>query len=278
MQQQEHNIAILLATYNNAPYLRDQLDSLFGQTHQAWTLYVRDDGSTDQTLQILHEYQARYGSNRMVLIQDEKGNLGARDNFMEILGCVEADYYMFMDGDDIWLPQKVEKEYQKMLSIDTDPLKPAMVFTNLRLVDGTLHELSDSFWKSIHFSPEVFNDFRSQAFLGYITGCTLMFNRRARQIALPVAPYAPMHDWWVAICTYRNHGNTGWIAEPQMLYRKHGCNATGEFTASQKGKSICQRWNEMLIQYRLMKACGCVGSVPQYLYCKYIINKKRKHC
>lgn len=272
------DIAILLATYNNEPYLPEQLDSLFAQTHQDWTLYVRDDGSTDHTPDILKAYQDRYGADRMVVTSDGKGNLGARGNFMRLLDVAEADYYFFCDGDDVWLPQKVENSLAKMHAIDTDADLPAMVFTNLRLVDGQLRELSPSFWQSIHFSPDVFNDFRSMAFIGYVTGCTLLFNRRAKELALPIAPYAPMHDWWVAVCTYQNGGRVGWVSEPQMLYRKHGGNATGDFVGTQKGKGLCRRWCELMAQYRLMKACGAATSFPQYLYHKYQINQKRKRC
>ena len=46
----EKNIAILMATYNGALYLREQIDSILSQTYGKWHLYVHDDGSTDSTL------------------------------------------------------------------------------------------------------------------------------------------------------------------------------------------------------------------------------------
>ena len=53
-------IALLLATYNSGKYLREQLDSLFLQTYKDWTLYVHDDGSIDDTLDIVKEYSDKY--------------------------------------------------------------------------------------------------------------------------------------------------------------------------------------------------------------------------
>ena len=48
-------ISILMATYNGERYLREQIDSILAQSEQNWILYIRDDGSTDSTPQIIHE-------------------------------------------------------------------------------------------------------------------------------------------------------------------------------------------------------------------------------
>ena len=94
----ESRIAILMATYNGAVYLRAQLDSLMSQTRRDWTLYVQDDFSTDSTLDIIREYQQRYDNIRLL---EHTSQLGPMKNFMSMLEQVEADYYLFCDQDDV---------------------------------------------------------------------------------------------------------------------------------------------------------------------------------
>jgi len=76
-------IAILLGVYNGSQYLADQLDSLINQKNQDWTLYIRDDFSTDNSSEIISRYCEQYSN--FVLIEDTKGNLRSRDNFFELL-------------------------------------------------------------------------------------------------------------------------------------------------------------------------------------------------
>jgi rhamnosyltransferase len=103
-------IAILLATYNGGQYLMEQLDSLLQQTCQEWTLYIHDDGSTDNTYDILREYSQKHSNIYVLEYESQRGAMG---NFLSLLQRVEADYYMFCDQDDVWLKQKVIKEFAK---------------------------------------------------------------------------------------------------------------------------------------------------------------------
>ena len=53
-------LAILMATYNGGRYIREQIDSIINQTYNGWHLYIRDDGSNDNTLAIINEYCQKY--------------------------------------------------------------------------------------------------------------------------------------------------------------------------------------------------------------------------
>lgn len=274
MIKNNYDIALLLACYNGEKYMREQLESLYGQTFKDWTLFVRDDGSTDSTMDIIKEYQAQYSN--IVVIDNNGKRLGARDNFMALLENVDSQYYMFVDEDDVWLPNKIRNEYEKIKMLDTN--KPALVITNLKLVDGNLNVISESFWKSIKFDYRVFNSFRYQSYMCYVTGCTMLFNQKAKAVSFPMPSYAPMHDWWVAVSVYKYGGNLGFIEEPQMLYRKHGDNATGDFVESQREKTMSLRFKESVDQYLLMKKCGCVKTPFDYLYLKYHVKILRERC
>ena len=101
------SVAILLGTYNGERFLEAQLDSLEAQSVTNWTLYVSDDGSTDATLDIIHRYQSKWGTDK---IQYRLGpQKGFAQNFLS-LACdtsIKADYYAFCDQDDVWLPEKL---------------------------------------------------------------------------------------------------------------------------------------------------------------------------
>ncbi len=110
-------VAILLSTYNGQLYLKEQIDSLLDQTYKNWCLFVRDDGSSDDTLQIISTY-AKKCPERIVLLTDNRGNIKPAASFMQLLSMVDMDYYMFCDQDDIWLSTKIERTYEEMVSIE----------------------------------------------------------------------------------------------------------------------------------------------------------------
>ena len=93
MERNSRQIAVLLATYNGARFLREQLESLFRQTCEDFHLYVRDDGSTDSTLKILATFMQLH-PGRITLVGDGEQHCGAAQSFMRLLQSVESDYYI----------------------------------------------------------------------------------------------------------------------------------------------------------------------------------------
>src|SRR3954462_8301868 len=98
-------ISVVLATYNGAPFLREQLDSVLGQSIEDIEIVVRDDGSTDETVEILNSYCT---DSRFRLLSDDR-RLGAAKNFGEAAMMARGLYVAFSDQDDIWLPYKLER-------------------------------------------------------------------------------------------------------------------------------------------------------------------------
>ena len=142
-----------MATYNGENYLSQQLDSLFEQTDKDWVLYVCDDGSSDSTNEILHHYADRYDN---IIFVEGKGRQGAKGNFFGLLERVEADVYFFCDQDDVWLPEKVEKE-RKMLDEMAEKYgndTPLAVYSDLFVVDQNLEPIHKSFWQFSGIHPE----------------------------------------------------------------------------------------------------------------------------
>lgn len=217
-------LAILLATYNSARYLAELLDSLENQTYRDFTLYIRDDGSTDSTMQIVAQYQTLH--NNIEVMRDPTTARRAMGSFLWMAEHVEADYYMFCDHDDVWLPGKVELSLSKIRDIE-HPNRPALVCTDLVVVDSNLNPIAQSLWGYMKLRPELLTDIKYAVSCNLFTGCTMIINRAARDISLPASPQAVMHDSWIGLRVLAAKGDIGWISEPQILYRQHSDNLFG---------------------------------------------------
>ena len=217
---------ILLATYNGQEYLKEQIDSILAQSNQDWQLLIRDDASDDDTLNIIKDYVARYSDN-IKLIEDSGCHLGASLNFQRLLENSIAEYIMFSDQDDVWLPPKIEATLNLMKATEKAyPNKPILVHTDLRVVDSQLKTIAKSTWRYQRSFPETGNDLSKVILQNVATGCTIMINRKAKTISLPIPKEAVMHDWWIAI-NVAKHGKIVYIPDQLVLYRQHHNNVVG---------------------------------------------------
>lgn len=274
-------IAILLGVYNGSKYLSEQLDSLISQTNKEWTLYIRDDSSTDNSCEIISRY-CQQNAN-FISIEDDKGNLKSRDNFFQLLDYVDSDYYMFCDQDDVWLPQKVELTFTKMQFIEKQNFgKRIVVFTDLKVVDVNLNIISSSFWHYSRIDPEIIKTFNYLSVCNVMTGCTMMINKEAYKVSLPVLPEVIMHDCWIALKTVASGGMIDFIKEPTILYRQHDSNVIGA-TEIYNGYFIhkLKTIPSILKQNKLnLKMIGKIKriNVLVYLYYKFFYFIKRQYC
>lgn len=273
-------LAILLATYNSARYLAELLDSLVNQTYRDFTLYVRDDGSTDSTLQILESYQPKF--DNMVILYDSVTSRRAMGSFFWMLENIDATYYMFCDHDDIWLPQKVELSLAKIREIERDN-RPALVCCDLVVTDSNLNTIGPSLWSYMKLRPELLTKLKYAISCNLFTGCTMIINRAARDISLPISPRAVMHDSWIGLRVLTAGGDVAWIPTPLILYRQHTDNLFGAQRVSRsrsyylhklrtiKGVIATYRQNFLMAK----DALGGRVSVAQYLFYRilYLIRR-----
>lgn len=222
-------IAILLSTYNGEKYISAQLDSIINQTYQDFQIYIRDDGSTDNTEEIISQYHSLY-PDKIVVIEDLIKHRGANHSFLFLLQTIESDYYMFCDQDDIWLPEKIQLSIDALKNVEAEKAGiPILIHTDMKVVDCNLSTISTSLYKSMRIHPKIIdNSFNFMGVCSCGPGCSMLFNAKAKELSLRYDDLndVPMHDWWIAINTVKK-GKIVFLPTPTMLYRQHQTNTVG---------------------------------------------------
>ena len=222
-----HNIDILLPTYNGGYYLEGLLDSIINQSIKNWRLMIRDDSSTDNTVEIILEYINRF-PDKIMLIENDGNRIGFLNNYSKLLEASDAEYIMFCDQDDIWLPDKIEKSIQKINYLENKFGKdiPLLVHSDLTVVDEKLRVIEKSFWKYRNLNPNKNSSLSRLLVQNVVTGCTIIMNKKLRDISIPIPANAIIHDWWFSL-TAVAFGKIDFIREPLILYRQHENNVLG---------------------------------------------------
>ena len=194
-------IAIVLASYNGAKYIEDQIRSIQAQSIESWSLFIRDDGSSDDTMA---KVTALLGDDhRAILVRDNLGTLGPIKNFSELMRLAledGADYIFLADQDDVWHPEKLRIFIDEMGRLEGVAGKelPLLVHSDLDVVNDSIETIHPSFMKYMRLAP---NQSAIRVFLcqNIVTGCVCMVNRALLNLALPVPQEVLMHDWWLAL-------------------------------------------------------------------------------
>ena len=218
-------IDILLATYNGARFLGEQLDSILNQTYQDFHVYIRDDGSSDRTLNVIDQYKR--SNPKITLITDDKKCGSAVSNFMELTRHATSDYIMYCDQDDYWLPTKIEHSLEAMLSVEKEigRDKPVIVFGSYKPVDSELRELP--YDRSQTQEGAYLLNFSNLLVQNYVNGCLMMINRSLADKMGAYDKAILMHDWWATLIAEGCGGRIKHVNEVMMLYRQHGSNVVG---------------------------------------------------
>jgi len=237
----EAEIDVLLATCNGEQFLKAQLESLFRQTFQNFRLFVRDDCSDDSTLDIVEHFRSRYSDS--IEIHRNPSRQGACRNFSLLTEQSVAPYFAFCDQDDIWHRDKLELSLKAMKHIEHQHgvSTPALVFTDVAVVDEKANVISPSMWQAVHVLPEQLT-FGSELVQNLVTGCTVLGNRSLLKLGNPIAKDAAMHDYWFGLVATA-FGVVCPLREITVHYRQHSKNAIGARFAS-RAKKFGQLWSD----------------------------------
>jgi rhamnosyltransferase len=210
-------ITILLSTYNGQLYLRTQLNSIFSQKNVDFKVLVRDDGSTDSTLQILEEFKAKYSNFNFY-----KGvNIGSTKSFYQlVLDSNESEYYAFADQDDFWDDDKLHNALLKLNN--NDSTNPSLYFSSIRPVDKNLELLPYKINRKV--TPS-FGIILTQS-LG--PGCSFVFNKNLlEQFKKLGISNIDIHDWALMRVAAALNAFIYYDENSYFSYRQHNNNQIG---------------------------------------------------
>ncbi|MFI3285198.1 MAG: glycosyltransferase [Rikenellaceae bacterium] len=273
--QNQTPIAILLATYNGELYLPEQLESILSQTCQDFTIYIQDDGSSDNTQSIINEYVNKHSN--IVSINNGLTRQGASLNFMNLLNCVDSEYYMFADQDDVWLPFKIETSVNRMHKVESElggaKSVPIIIHTDRTYTDDKLNITRQSEFnhsgkcKDVVAKIEALKNHNIISIYTTVGGCTMLINRFAKEISFPYINIR-MHDATIAMSvSAHKDGIISTIYESTMLYRQHSSNTCGVNTESRlsKFKKLHKVISNNMMGFYIWKVYGR-GSFFKFLY------------
>jgi glycosyltransferase involved in cell wall biosynthesis len=217
MMENSPTVAIIMSAYNAERFIQEQILSILSQHNADVRLWIRNDGSTDNTLAILRE---KFGNDPRVVIRTGE-NLGAAESFLQaIFECeLECDYYGFSDADDVWVENKlslsIEHIGHSLLS------KPVAVATQLSIVDVNLKEMG------ISKPPRLGLVFKNAIIETVASGASVLMNRKAFFLLRSYRPKnVVMHDAWVYLLISAL-GRFLYLERPTILYRQHDQNVFG---------------------------------------------------
>lgn len=256
-------ISVALCTYNGSAFLREQLDSVIAQRYAHWELVVVDDCSTDSTRAILEEYA---GNDARICLHYNQQNLGYNKNFEKALGLCQSDLIAICDQDDIWHPDKLEKQVQ-LIGDHT------LVYHDSEFVNAQGQSMNRRISDKLNFyrggAPEVF------MFLNCVSGHSILLKKEVLQKSLPF-PDNFHYDQWLAFnatCL----GSIDFVPEALVKYRQHSSNNTDILALKTVEKSADQKVAALEQESNWLRLCSrqCTGKAHGLINALYSRSLRR---
>ena len=227
-------IAVLMSTFNGEKFIKEQIDSILNQKDVDFDLIIRDDGSSDNTCDIIREYKKK--DTRVKFVESKP--LGVGKSFMKLLAITKGyDYYSFADQDDVWHDDKL---ISAINMIKKQGVQERVLYCcNQNNVDENLNFISVRFpsnYKSPNKIAYIFNNFYA--------GCTMVINRKSHEVLvsnkrMPQLSFFEyrIHDAWIS-CVASYCGKIIYDDAPHMNFRRSGSNFSDEYVIGNKKNII----------------------------------------
>lgn len=221
-------VSVAMCTYNGERYLKEQLVSISQQSQAVQELVVCDDGSTDDTIKILENFQKNI--DIQVFIYQNSTNLGSTKNFEKCLNLCTGDIIFLCDQDDIWHKKKVEI----MTNYLIENPKHLAVFTDARIINENSEPTGSTGWEAVQFDKKAqalwkANQAEKLLFTGFVvTGATLAIRKEvlAKTMPFPTEVQHLIHDGWIALFLAMDNA-IGFIQTCLTDYRVHASQQVG---------------------------------------------------
>ncbi len=234
-------VSIALCTYNGERFLVQQLNTLIAQTYKNIEIIAVDDSSTDSTYEILKAYAAKYPYFH--IYRNEK-NVGFLKNFEIAMGYCKGELIALCDQDDLWHPQKIEKQVNAIgdnmfIYHDSEFVNEDGAPINKKVSDIVNLYRGDS--------PEVF------LFLSCVSGHAILMKKELLAHTGSFEGY--YHDWWLSYVA-TNVGSIDFLPECLVQYRQHTANNTDLLQTKEKVDSALKGQEETIKKQTWLEHCA----------------------
>ena len=231
-------VLVLISTYNGEKYIKEQLESIENQEGVRVSILIRDDGSTDKTIDIINDFIVQHPN--INLISD--CNIGYAKSFMTLVRIAsneDFDYFAFCDQDDVWCSNKLSTAISNICNYND---RPALYLSQAIIVDENLNPMKSSFHKRIvALGPALEHNFA--------IGCTMVFNKKLCDLCNTDFEKMNLtcgHDSWVFLVALATGSFVFFDENGYVKYRQHGKNASGKITSLKQAlraiKKILFKW------------------------------------
>jgi glycosyltransferase involved in cell wall biosynthesis len=229
-----NKVDVLMSVYNGEKYLAEQIESVLNQDYKDFVLHIRDDGSTDRSVDIIRHY-ARRNPDKIFYSVADKNSGSAAGGFFALLKESYAPYVMFCDQDDVWFKDKISASMAAVSEAEVQYGNnvPILLHTDLTVTDGSLKIKAESMFRYQHLDYRR-TSVKSLAVQNIVTGCTMLINRPLVKRLTHAPQSVPVHDWWIALFT-ACCGKIVFLNKPTLYYRQHGDNTCGAQNMSGAG-------------------------------------------
>ena len=204
-------ISVCIATYNGEKYIYDQIHSILSQLSEVDEVIVSDDGSTDNTLEIIRNINDSrikiYSHNKVVNPYFSNKTMYATSNFENALSKCTGDIIFLSDQDDVWYGNKVETCMKMIENCD-------FVMSNYTLVNDDMSIVKEKMYDTPPFSKNLIKVVLDP----HMPGCCFCFRRSILKYALPFPSRILCHDLWIGLIAIR-HFRTCYYDNPLIFHR-----------------------------------------------------------
>ena len=248
-------VSIVMPAYNAAATIGQSIDSVLAQTFSDWELLVIDDCSGDGTADIVKEYSARDG--RVILFQNV-GNQGVSAARNQGVARARGDWIAFLDSDDLWTPDKLDRQVRLIRERKDAGRKPDLIFTGSAFISGS--------GKKLGYRLEVPEEITYRELLKQnLISCSSVLVRRELMLRYPMKRDDMHEDYAVWLQILKNGGRAYGINQPLLIYRMSETSKSGN-----KKKAAFMTYKV----YRFM-GLNLVQSI--YYFCWYAYRNLKKY-
>ncbi|WP_137657975.1 glycosyltransferase family 2 protein [Bifidobacterium moukalabense] len=200
--------SILLASYNGAEYIKEQLESILNAAGPTDEIIISDDGSTDSTVSIITRMAET--DSRIQIIKGP--GRGVVKNISSALSFAQGDFIFLADQDDVWLSDKVDT----VLNLFDSHPETTCILHDMAIVNSSLEIQNESYFSFRRCRTGVLHNFIKNSYVG----AAMAFRNIFMDKILPIPDSAPMHDQWIGLI-HELYGKVELCDKQLMLYRRH---------------------------------------------------------